>query len=258
MHPEPQNFKSRVQVPLIAAFLLFVCVACGKTETQRTLREEQRVARYATSVYEKMGGSKDRGQRVATLAKGEQVALKKLEFFAAKNGKNEEYALVELHGGKRGYVAIRHLALKAVLIIQDAVRVYKRPTVSSGLQSWGPNHLNLGLVAFVHTEDYNQGDWLDISGHKDGKLFRGWVQVADGIGSQPQLVGVALRLEQTVRTLKNPKVSAEQRQNAVTELKSLSKEKPPIAALAAELLTQFQNANLETAEPPITEAPTDE
>ena len=205
----------------------------------------KRVARYAASVFEKPGDRKD-NKRIAVLAKGEEITLKKLLLEKNAKGQEEEYALVELAGGKSGYLGTKHLALSAVVVTGEELRIYKRPTVSSGPQGWGPSRLPPGTVAFVHSEDYNNGDWLEVSGHVDGKFFRGWLQVTNGVKRHTQVVVAALLLEASISILQKENTSAEQREKALRELASLRDDGPPLGKIASEFLEKTK-APLESA-----------
>lgn len=213
---------NQIRHSLIAIIILaLVFGACKKNEGEGPgATSESKVARFAIAIYKK-AGSVAKEDYVATLARGEEVTLLKTESFTPANGKPEEYAFVELSGGKEGYVLAKHLANDAVVISGDKVKLYKRPNVTSGSAA-NAQQVIPGKVAFLIGEDFSDGEWLEITGGSYATYFSGWVRASDGVSRDDELVAQAVELEQLIDTIANPKTEENAKNEATARLQEIA------------------------------------
>lgn len=235
------NMKIYPKVLLLSLMFFFVAsISCDRDESQVRKIDQTFVARYRASVYSKPG-SAERGDWVATLEKGEEIKVSELIPPPGKQADEVEIenliAHAELADGKTGYLERKHLAKDSAVILSDDLHLYKRPSITSGIGS-GEENIKRGIVAFIDDEDYNNGDWIEISGgsRKEKSYFKGWARKDPGkISTDTALVVSAIRLEQYIEELGSDKENI--RNRAIEGLDSLMRtSSPPISEMAREAL----------------------
>ncbi len=153
---------------------------------------DERVSMYRASVYKDIKQS----DWLATLNKGEQVVLvEELAETVTLKGKEEKIAKVRLSDDSEGYIRLRYLADKAVVITDDEVPVYNRNNKTSGQRGILPK----GTIAFVVDQKAN---WLKVTvGElRDGtKVYDKWLE--NGYSEDMSLVSDAVMIEQSADVL---------------------------------------------------------
>lgn len=200
-------------------------------------KETTLVSRYRASVFSK-AGSTGKGDYVALLEKAEKVTLLGEEEMEVK-GKNRMIARVRLTDGKEGYLDRRHLASSALVVLRDDLRLYRRPVVTSG-RAKGEEFLTTGVVAFLENEEFQDVNWMEISGGSwnEGTYFRGWIREGDGVSENTDWVAGAVRFE-TIRNDLEKK--GELNRGDYDELNDLAGvDESPVAPLASGLLQKIE------------------
>ncbi len=199
--------KSRHMIFRFLGILLILgaVISCDKNDSSSKKVSETMVARYRASVYKKPGSVK-KEDWLATLEKAERVKIINIKNYpGAKEGKERELAEVELADGETGFLEARHLAIGSGVILSDSVSLYKRPSITSGMGR-GEEFIKPAIVVFIENEEYNNGDWVEISGGswKDKTYFRGWIKKdTRTLSTEADLVAAAVRLNQLSTLLKS-------------------------------------------------------
>lgn len=192
---------------ILLLLLVALAVSCSQGEKQTSQeaapsekKEEvaldERAAMYRASVYK----DKEHNDWLATLNKAEQVVL--LEEVSEEveiKGKKEKLARVRLSDDSEGYIRMRYLADKAVVITDDEVPVFNRNNKTSGQHSVLPK----GTVAFVVDQKAN---WLKVTVGElsDGtKVYNRWIE--KGYSEDRGLVSDAVRIEDAGKILSGEK-----------------------------------------------------
>lgn len=169
--------------------------ASQQDDTQEQDAEEaidERVAMYRAAVYSDTAHK----EWLATLSKGEQVELlKELSEPVTLKGKEETLAKVRLSDDSEGYIRLRYLADRAVVITEEEVPVYSRNNKTSGQKGTLPK----GTVAFVVDQKAN---WLKVTAG-DQKIYNKWI--IDGYSDDRSLVTDALIVEEQAKILRGEK-----------------------------------------------------
>lgn len=219
--------------------------SCGGDEATFRGGDENLVARYRTSIYSKPG-SVEKGDWVASLEKGEELKVDELVAPAGVDAdvidRNKLIAHVKLADGKTGYIERKHLAKSAAVILREDIHLYKRPSITSPSAD-NEKKIKRGMIVFLEDEEYNNGDWIEISGGswRDKSNFKGWVRKeTDIVSTDAMMVVSAIRLEQCIAELKSNK--EEVRNRSIEELKSLADSSgSPISDIARETLQSINN-----------------
>lgn len=185
--------------------------------------KQERVARWNVSIR----NAPSKSAKVFTwLAKGEKVRLQKTE------GK---YSHIKLAGGKEGYLETSNLAIQAIVLTTDDVKLLRRPSESSG-ESTSAKNVKKAAVAFVtETLENEEGMWLKVIGgstkHPTYKYINGWIKQDYGYDSNNSLVRLGIDLEIAIKKKDLP------------ALKKLANESEPISEMAAEQIVIIEGVD---------------
>lgn len=173
------TYGCRVTVLFVALLSLTYLPFCGPAG-------DTRIARWPLSVYV----AADKQKRETSLGKGERVELVEA---------GEDLSQVRLADGKTGFVESKHLFLDAAVLLDRDVRLYRRPSASSGEAASGKN-LTPGVVFFVESfEENGEGRWMSVEGGQNPKFFRGWLKADIAQDNDLASVQDGLRLEEAIR-----------------------------------------------------------
>lgn len=235
------KITTKLTLTLLIIGVVLMGAACEKPDDKSEAKpeiNETRVARYAVNVYDTMD-TKKREHYVATLNKAEEVKLISLEEHQGEKGENDEYAKIRLSDGKEGFVESKHIAKKAVVLIQD-LRLYNRPNITSGITTSSKN-AKKGMVGFVTDDEYNNGEWMEIKGGSwPDTYFNGWVKNDGSVSEDLKLIADAVLLEKTMDAVNkgDGKISTKL-MNDLNMLKDNSSS--PISDIASEVLTKNES-----------------
>lgn len=227
----------------IALVLILAALsACGKKTTESS--PEEGYARYGVALY-KNPGSVASTDWVVTLDKAEKVRITQRKQ-AVVNGKNVEFALVEVAGGKSGWMQSAHIAQDAAVVTSLTPRLMQRPLVTSGKAN-GAAAVKPATIVFIENNSSESGEnWFEVQGQTT-QFFQGWIRESECTRSS-SVLQEAVILDKSLAVLANKKAAKKDLDDAKEQLRGLTSSSTEAIAKTAK--TALGEGEEKSEEPP--------
>lgn len=228
------NLEKKNYCRALLVVVLGLALFCKPGVPEEAGQKGTNVARFRASVRDAMG---PKAKHVTLLYPGEEIEVLKQAGHQSGKGQKTLYSFVRTSDGKEGYIRSAYLAVGALVVTGEDVKLYRRNNVTSGPGS-GAEMIKPGVLAYI-LQRTAENRWLQVRGSVGKKSFSGWIPGDFGFSRDKALISAAIVVGNVRELLEQKPLPVQKLQDIRKKLEEIQDAAAPIGPEARELLARI-------------------